>query len=132
MKGIINMFTNTPDGTKHIICLKPLSPGEPFYVFLSLPQPDYATSEEYREVRGSLLEACLMVVKYKFPEAQDIVGIASEPLRLNSQPSEDFLYLDAREWSEKINAEAATLQKDLKILMSPTISYANEKDYPEA
>ena len=94
MKGIINVFTNTPNGTKHIKCLNPLSPGEPFYVFLSLPQPDYATYEEYREVRGSLLEACLMVVKYKFPEALDIVGIASEPLRLNSNlPKISYIWM---------------------------------------
>jgi hypothetical protein len=69
MKGLIDVYTNTPDGMKRIQCLKPLSPGGPFYVFLCLPQPDHATYEEYREVRGSLLEACLMVVKYKFPEA---------------------------------------------------------------
>jgi hypothetical protein len=131
MKGVINIFTDTPDGTKHIKCLMPLSSGEPFYVFLCLPKPSYATYEQYREVRGSLLEACLMVVKYKFPEAQDIVGIASEPFRSNSNSSEDLLYLDAREWSDKFNDEAAKLQKDLNILQSPNFSYNNEKDYPE-
>jgi hypothetical protein len=131
MKSIINVFTNTPDGTKHIKCLKAPSPGEPFYVFLCLPRRDYDTYEEYREVRGGLLEACLMVVKYKFPEALDIVGIASEPLRFGSRSSEDLLYLDAREWSDELEAEAAKLQKELKILTSPTISYAHENDYPE-
>ena len=131
MKGIINIFTNTPDGTKHIKCLKPLSHREPYYVFLCLPQPDYATYEEYREVRGILLEACLMVAKYKYPDAVDIVGIASEPLRIGSESSEDLLYLDAREWSTELDTEAARLQKELNILMSPTISYVKEKDYPE-
>ena len=132
MKGIIDMYTNTPDGTKRIKCLQPLSPGEPFYVFLCLPQPNYATYEEYRKVRGSLLEACLMVVKHKFPEALDIVGIASEPLRSGSGSSEDLVYLDAREWSVEMDAEAAKLQKKLKILTSPNISYTHEKDYPES
>jgi hypothetical protein len=132
MKGLIDVYTNTPDGMRRTKCLKPLSPGEPFYVFLCLPQPNYATYEEYRGVRGSLLEACLMVVKYKFPEALDIVGIASEPLRPGSKSSEDLLYLDAREWSVEMDAEAAKLQKELRILTSATISYTHEKDYPES
>jgi hypothetical protein len=130
VKGIIDMFTNTPPGTKRTKCLLPLSSEEPFYVFLCLPRPNYASYEEYREVRGTLLETCLMVVKYKFPEAVDIVGIASEPLQPDFHSSEDLLYLDAREWSDELDAEAAKLQKELNILTSPTISYAKEKDYP--
>jgi len=132
MKGLIDLYTNTPNGTRRTKYLKPLSLGGPFYVFLCLPQPNYATYEEYREVRGSLLEACLMVVKHKFPEALDIVGIASEPLRPGSGSSEDLLYLDAREWSVEMDAEAAKLQKELGILTSATFSYGNEKEYPEA
>jgi hypothetical protein len=131
MKSLINVYTNTPDGKMHIQCLMPLSPGGPFYVFLCLPQPDYATYEEYRKGRGNLLEACLMVVKYKFPEALDIVGIASEPLRSSSGSSEDLLYLDAREWSAELNNEAAKLQKELRILTSATIFHAHEEEYPE-
>jgi len=132
MRGIIDVYTNTPDGMKRIKCLNPLSSDGPYYVFLCLPQPSYAsTYEEYREVRGSLLEACLMVVKHKFPEALDIIGIASEPARFGSGSSEDLLYLDAREWSTELDDEAAKLQKELNILTSPTISRAYEEDYPE-
>ena len=131
MKGLIDLYTNTPNGMRRTKYLKPLSPGGSYYVFLCLPQPEFASYEEYREVRRSLLEACLMVVKYKFPEALDIVGIASEPVRPGSGSSEDLLYLDAREWSFEMNEEAAKLQKDLGILTSATISYAHERDYPD-
>jgi hypothetical protein len=132
MKAIFDVYTNTPDGMRRIKCLTPLSTGGPFYVFLCFPPPNYGTYEEYREVRGSLLEACLMIVKHKFPEALDIVGIASEPLRPGSRSSEDLQYLDAREWSVEMDAEAAKLQKELKILTSATTTYAHEKDYPES
>ena len=51
----------------------------PYYVFLLLPKPDDVSEDkyrEYREKRGGILEAYCLVVKYKFPSAEDIVGIA--------------------------------------------------------
>ena len=130
MNSILDVFTDTPDGTRRIKCLMPLSAGEPFYVFLCLPNPNYGTYDEYRTVRVKFLEACLMVVKYKFLEALDIVGIASEPFRQGYNSSEDLLYLDGRVWSAELNDDAAELQRELGILTSITISYASEKDYP--
>jgi hypothetical protein len=85
----------------------------------------------YREARGELIEACLMVVKYLFPAALDIVGIASAPLRSGSESSEDLAYLDARNWSDELYAEAAKLQRDLGILTSAFTSYSKEREYPE-
>ena len=130
-KGLIDLYTNTPDGMRRTKYLKPLSDSGPFYVFLSLPQPDFASYEQYREARFSLLEACCMVVKYKFPEALDIVGIASEPVRPNTGSSEDLLYLDAREWSDELNREAVQLQENLGILTSATFYHTHEREYPD-
>ena len=130
MKGIIEMFVNTPDGTRRTKYLMPDNSDEPFYVFLCLSQADYVTYEEYRELRGSMLEACLMVVKHMFPEALDIVGVASEPLRPGAGSSEDLLYLDARVWSNELDKQAAELQKELEILIYPTVSQAHEDEYP--
>ena len=66
-----------------------------------------------------------------FPDALDIVGIASEPQRYNSRSSEDLMYLDGREWSQAEANEAEKLQKDLNILVNTTISFTHEDDYPE-
>jgi hypothetical protein len=129
-KGLIDLFTNTPDGTRRTRYFKPLSDNGPFYVFLSLPKPNFASYEQYREVRSSLLQACCMVVKYKFPEALDIVGIASEPVRPNTGCSEDLLYLDARVWSDELNSEAAQLHHDLGIFASATTYNVHEQEYP--
>jgi hypothetical protein len=129
-KSLEDLYINTPDGTRRTRYFKPLSDKGPFYVFLSLPQPDIIPYEQYREARHSLLQACCMVVKYKFPEALDIVGIATQPVRPNTGISEDLLYLDARVWSDELNCEAARLQQDLGILNSATCYNMYEKEYP--
>jgi hypothetical protein len=131
VKGLVDLYTNTPDGTRRTRYFKPISYNGPFYVFLSLPQPDFLSYEQYREARFSLLQACCMVVKYVFPEALDIVGIASEPIRPDASCSEDLLYLDAREWSNELNMEAELLHKDLGILASATTHHIHENEYPE-
>jgi hypothetical protein len=131
MKGIVDVFINVSDGTRRLKCLPPVSAGDPFYVFLCLPNPNYGTYDQYRLARGNFLEACLMVVRYKFPDALDIVGIASEPARPNYNSSEDLMYMDGRVWSPELNAEAERLQKELNILTSTRPAYTYEKDYPE-
>jgi len=132
VKGLKDLYTNTPDGMRRTRYFKPLSNNGPFYVFLSLPRPDFIpTYEQYREARFSFLEACCKVVKYKFPEALDIVGIASEPVRPNDGSSEDLLYLDARVWSDELNSEAGRLQQDLSILTSATTHNIHEQEYPD-
>jgi len=129
-KGLIDLYTNTPDGTRRTRYYKPLSDKGPFYVFLSLPKPNFASYEQYREARANLLHACCMVVRYKFPEALDIVGIASEPVRPNIGCSEDLLYLDGRVWTEELSIEASRLQLDLGILTSETSYNIHEQEYP--
>jgi hypothetical protein len=72
------------------------------------------SEEQYRDVRHGLLYALTMVVKVKFPEASDIVGIATEP-GAGRVRSEDVLFLDAREWSPEHQAEAEKIQKDFQL-----------------
>jgi hypothetical protein len=129
-KFLEDLYTNTPDGTRRTRYIKPLSDKGPFYVFLSLPHPDCISYDQYREARYALLQACCMVVKYKFPEALDIVGIATQPVRSNTDISEDLLYLDARVWSDELNIEAGRLQQDLGILTSATSYDMYEQEYP--
>jgi hypothetical protein len=130
VKGFLDLYTNTPDGMRHTRYFKPLSDNGPFYVFLSLPQSIFRFYEKYREARLGLLQACCMVVKYKFPEALDIIGIAFQPMRPNVGSSEDLLYLDARVWSDELNSEAGRLHRDLGIFASPTSYYIHEQEYP--
>lgn len=130
VKSIADMYINTPDGMRRTRYFKPLTDNGPFYVFLSLPQPNFTTYEQYREARSSLLQACCMVVKYKFPEALDIVGIASNPVRPDIGSSEDLLYLDGRVWSDELNKEAGRLHQDLGIFASATTYNIHDQEYP--
>ena len=130
-KGFVDMYTSTSDGMRRNRYFKSFTDSGPFYVFLSLPQPDFTSYDQYRKNRSNLLKACCMVVKYKFPEAHDIVGIAFQPVRPNVGSSEDLLYLDARVWSDELNHEAECLHRDLGIFASGTTHNIYEQEYPE-
>ena len=108
----------------------PSRPGDPYYVFVLLPSLYAKTPEEYREVRRTLAEAYSLVVKLVCPEALDIVAIATE----SGDPGrsgEDALYLDAREWTPDLEAEAKSLQADLGLLTDLTMFSWKEKEYPD-
>lgn len=47
-----------------------------------------------------------MITKLDFPEAQEIVGIATESGRGPASGSEDFVYYDARSWTAEEDEEA--------------------------
>jgi len=72
----------------------PASTGGPCYVFLALKPRDDRSPEEYRTLRLGLLGAYCMVTRLRFPDARDIVGIATESLKGMPSRSEDLAYLD--------------------------------------
>ena len=112
--------------------IMPTDAGDPFYVLLSLKMPNYATYEEYRTVRRNILKACCMCLKFKFQNAEDIVGLATEPGIENEDRSEDAIYYDAREWSSEDERKAVELSKALNILREqPDIHYFQEDEYPQ-
>jgi len=88
--------------------MQPSAPGFPHYVFLFLKRKPGLTDEEYRNIRMHLLSDYCHVTKLKYPQAMDIVGIASEA-GLPSRRSEDFMYLDASHWSREDEAKAKEL-----------------------
>lgn len=105
--------------------------GDPYYVFLAVSWPAGRPEDEYREARRKLLEAHCLVAKLVYPEAEDIVGIATEPW---SDPeayrSEDSLYLDARLWDDDLQREAESWQRDLGLWTNVTEVRGIEHEYP--
>jgi SEC-C motif len=112
----------------------PLQPGVPYYVFLTL-KPTlsvFKTSEQYRQARLGLLQCVCQVVKLKWPDATDILGMALEPLDVpGGLRSEDAVYFDAREWTDEMAEEAKELQTKLKILLNVTEYRRSFQEYPE-
>lgn len=103
-----------------------------FYALLSLKMPDSVTYEKYREVRFYILGACCMRLKLKFPNAKNIVGIATEPGIKNKSRSEDATYYDVREWSAEDEEEATERSKILDYQIEQSgIYHVREDEYPQ-
>ncbi len=110
--------------------VEPSRPGDPYYVFLLLSKPEGMPDEEYREVRLKLLGIYCQAVKLRYPQAEDIVGIATETGTLDVR-SEDALYYDARVWTEQDRGEAQSLVDDLGLLGDIRQFTGVEHEYPE-
>jgi hypothetical protein len=103
--------------------------GAPYYVFFFLKRKPGMSDEEYRAIRRQRLIDYCCVAKVKFPEALDIVGIASEGGDVERR-SEDLFYLDARNWSAKDQAKAEQVQKQFGMLKKTTPHFEREYEYP--
>ena len=110
--------------------IPPFEPGKPYYVFLTVPERPDKPYDVNRRVRMNFLEALCMVTKLMYPDAQDIVGIATEAGN-PEEMSEDALYLDASEWSDEQRAEAEKLQRELNLLTNLKMSARTVKEYPD-
>lgn len=127
---LIDAMQKTGPGEIRRRYVQPLLRGDPYWVFLVLPQPVFAKYEQYREVRRyALMEAC-QVVKHLHPDALDVAGIAVEPIA--ERMSEDFTYLDARNWSPEAEAAAKDLHENIGIFRTGQIAQMHNihKEYP--
>ncbi len=132
-QSLLDMLETTPPSMKCARVIEPSRPGDPYYVLLILPHPHGMSDEAYREGRLSYLVAYCMITKLLYPQALDIVGIATEASStLAERRSEDALYLDARNWKEEQQAEAGSLQRDMGLLTNLTKFSGVVRDYPLA
>ena len=109
--------------------LEPSGPGDPYYVFMVMRHLDGVPYEEYRQARRRYLEAYLQVLKVIYPEAKDIVGIATG--HPGNENSEDLLYLDARYWTAEAQSEAEKLQRDTGVLTEVKRFEGKVKTFPD-
>jgi len=68
-------------------------------------------------------------VKLRFPEAEDIIGIASEAGLEHVGRSEDGLYFNARFWDDCDDRIAKECQQKLGIFVDPEIWKITEGEY---
>ena len=94
----------------------PSKPGDPHYCFLLLPKLAKQTDDEYREIRRELLVTLCCITKVVRPEALDIIGLATETGIDMETRSEDALSLDARYWTEELEAQARVAQEKSGLL----------------
>ena len=77
-----------------------------------------------------MLELCCMTLKLRKPEAQHVVGIATEAGIDNEDRSEDALYFDAREWSAEDAANVRREAEQFEILEEYEEFHVHESEYP--
>ncbi len=99
------------------------------YVFLLLPWYESLSERDYRKFRRDYLEICCRVAKLEFPDANDILGIATEAGHPDGR-SEDLLRLDVREWTDEMAATARELQEEFDILVSKNLSESHFDEFP--
>ena len=129
MSAIVDMVKVTPSDMRRLRVVSPSRSGDPYYVLLVLPRPAGVSEPRYRDVRRRYLEACCRVVKLDFPDAQDIVGLATETSNTRGR-SEDLVYFDAKLWTEEMAKAAEKDKTALNILTKATKLHAIERDYP--
>ena len=130
-KSYCNTVERGRDGDRFTRYIVPGDPGAPHYALMSLKMPRWLSYEEYRSSRLELLRACCVCLKHKFPDAKDIVGIATEPLSEEENRSEDALYYDAREWSLEDEESAKQFSENFDILQGqPDLHHVREEEYP--
>ena len=124
------MLRSTHQGYRRTRVLLPSHPGDPHVVFLLLPEESSPSYEVYREVRRGLLYACCIVTRLLFPEALDIVGLATET-GTDTRRSEDLVYYDARQWTVETEAHARALREDLGLFQDLSETRFVETEYPQ-
>jgi hypothetical protein len=104
-RALLELVEKTPSKMRATRVVLPSHPGDPHYIFLLLPEIIDVAYEKYREARGALLENYCTITKLDFPEAERIIGIATESGR-TVMGSEDFLLFDASNWTNEDQAKA--------------------------
>lgn len=131
--AIHKLIARIPENNRATRVILPSHLGEPYYLFLLLPRLKDIPYEKYRQMRGELLGNYLQILKLKYPEALDIIGLATET-GTSEERSEDFMYFDASEWTVEENKEAEELEKELinhRLLGNITMFSGSIKEYPD-
>jgi SEC-C motif len=128
---LLNMLETTPTTQRRTSVVLPSRPRDPHYVFLLLPHLPSLSYEDYREGRRYFLEACCLITKLMYPEALDIMGIATDANPdFTAGRSEDAMYFDARNWTEEMQEEARSIQQDIGLLTNTTKHATTVREYP--
>jgi len=130
-RSLVEIVHTTPGDKRRLRVQEPAQKGDPYYVFVLVPILSGWTADEYRTVRRNFLEGCCSVVELERPDAEDIVGIATEPGANSKWRSEDAIYFDARNWTEEMAVEARTFQERFRILKSAKTFKGKMTEYPD-
>ena len=104
MKAIDNFPADSRPLVRNLSFMSSFYYKETAYVFLQLKYTsteDYDYDKDYRPKRQAMLEIACGAAKNKFPHLKKVIGIAIDSPKFSEMNSEDFIFLDCSEWSEK-------------------------------
>ena len=130
-RAFVELIEKGMDDDRVMRLVQNLKPEDPCYVFMTLKQPMAMSEAVYRKSRMNMIWALCMVAKLRCPDAQDIVGLATEPGLSNSRRSEDIVHLDARDWTAEREAEARDLQQKFGLFTNVREYKRLEGEYPK-
>jgi G:T-mismatch repair DNA endonuclease (very short patch repair protein) len=128
-EAIIEILGKTAADDRAARIVQPSYPGDPYYVLVLLHWPVGMPEKTYREARKNLLSAYCQVVKVVFPDAQHIVGIATESGR-SAHRSEDAIYLNASHWTDELQRQAEEIRQDLSLFRKMRVTKGRVSEYP--
>ncbi len=132
-KLLYSLVVSTP---KHLCTRRisvPRNEKSPFYVFLCHPKSHDLSEEKYRESRSAHLEACLMVLKVVYPNAEDIIGYAVESgASFKKEISDDIAYIDTSLWDDEKQKQAEVIQQETGIFTNMNKKEVREEEFPKA
>jgi hypothetical protein len=136
-RALSELLGKTAANNRGISVICPSRAGDPHYAFLAFPAwsgtwTGVMTEEylHYRELRGYVLHSLLLSVKLEFPDAEDIVGIATES-GFDAYPrSEDCGYIDTRDWCEYLEHEAIARRRELHLLENVNMRQQTVQEFP--
>lgn len=127
-KAIKQKIQSLKPNTKGVRVIASPTNDHVLYVWLILPIPSYAKNyEDYREVRNTVLSIYCRSAKLLMPERSIIVGIATDPP--GEGGSEDMLYLDTTDWTEKDFDEARRDREQFGFLKSENVVFQDGTEY---
>jgi len=132
-RSFLEIIKKTPPSVRTTRLVLPSKPGDPHYLFLLLPQTTEVAYEEYRGLRRMLLANYCEITKLECPEAERIVGIATESGR-GVAGSEDFVLYDGANWTEQDREQALktkTEMIELGLLGERKRLEGVEKEFPD-
>lgn len=124
------IFQRTPSDERAVRVTKSPFQDGVYYVFMLFPHFKQGSEEENRLARRTHLMHYCMVVKLKCPDANHIVGVATEAGMLEYS-SEDLAYYNASVWSEEEQAAAKSVQKEFNILNTVRTFQGMVYEYPD-
>lgn len=128
---ILKMLATTPYGYDRRRVAIPERPGDPHYVFFLAGRRPHIAEDDYPRYRQSRLNAFCHITKVLYPEAEDIVGIATETGTDTRKFSYDLTLIDGRLWTQDDQEHWSEMQKTVGFLHEATLDRMSTVEFPE-